>query len=90
VDPYPGWKPQPNTATLATTKKVYTALYGQAPAIYTIHAGLECSILAETYPHLEIISFGPNIKNPHSPDEALQISSTQKFWAYLQAVLEAL
>ncbi len=90
MDPYPGWKPEPNTQTLATMKKVYERLYGQAPDIFAIHAGLECGILAETYPHLEIISFGPNITGAHSPDEALQISSTQKFWTYLTTVLAVL
>ena len=90
IGPYPGWAPKPNTKTLATMKKVYEKLYGQAPDIFAIHAGLECGILAETYPHLEIISFGPNITGAHSPDEALQISSTQKFWKYLTTVLAAL
>jgi len=90
VAPYPGWKPEPNTKTVATMKKVYAALYGQEPEIFAIHAGLECGILSETYPHLEIISFGPNIKGAHSPDEALQISSTQKFWRYLTTVLAEL
>ncbi len=90
IGPYPGWAPKPNTKTLATMKKVYKKLYGQAPDIFAIHAGLECGILAEIYPHLEIISFGPNITGAHSPDEALQISSTQKFWKYLTTVLAEL
>ena len=90
IGPYPGWEPKTNTKTLATMKKVYERLYGQAPDIFAIHAGLECGILAETYPHLEIISFGPNITGAHSPDEALQISSTQKFWKYLTTVLAEL
>jgi len=87
IGPYPGWNPDPNTKTVATMKKVYESLYGQPPEIFAIHAGLECGILAETYPNLEIVSFGPNIRGAHSPDEALQISSTQKFWSYLQTVL---
>lgn len=90
VGPYPGWEPKPNTKTLITMKKVYEQLYGQVPDIFAIHAGLECGILAEIYPHLEIISFGPNITGAHSPDEALQISSTQKIWKYLTTVLAAL
>jgi len=90
VGPFPGWNPAPNTKTVTSMKKVYASLFGQAPEIYAIHAGLECGILSEIYPHLEIISFGPNIKGAHSPEEALQISSTQKFWKYLTAVLKEL
>lgn len=90
LDPYPGWNPDPNSKTLKIAKQVYKDLYGQAPAVFAIHAGLECGILSETYPQLEIISFGPNIKGAHSPDEALQISSTQKFWRYLTAILAQL
>ena len=87
VGPYPGWNPNPNTKTVATMKAIYQRLYGQAPDIFAIHAGLECGILSELYPDLEIISFGPNISGAHSPDEQLQISSTQKFWTYLTNVL---
>jgi len=57
VGPYPGWNPDPNTKTVATLKRVYESLYGNPPEIFAIHAGLECGIFAETYPHLEIISF---------------------------------
>ena len=90
VDPFPSWNPAPDTTTVTRTKKIYADLFGQSPEIDAIHAGLECGILSETYPHLEIVSFGPNIKGAHSPDEALQISSTQKFWRYLTAVLAEL
>jgi dipeptidase D len=87
VGPYPGWNPNPNTKTVATMKTIYKRLYDQEPGIFAIHAGLECGILSELYPDLEIISFGPNISGAHSPDEQLQISSTQKFWTYLTNVL---
>ena len=90
VDPFPGWNPAPHTKTVTSMKKIYQSLFGQPPEIDAIHAGLECGILSETYPHLEIVSFGPNVKGAHSPDEALQISSTQKFWTYLTAVLAKL
>jgi len=90
IGPYPGWNPDPNSKTLKIAQQIYEKLYGQAPAIFAIHAGLECGILAEIYPHLDIISFGPNIKGAHSPDEALQISSTQKFWQYLTTILAKL
>jgi len=87
VGAYPGWNPNPNTKTVATMKGIYKRLYGQNPDIFAIHACLECGILSELYPDLEIISFGPNISGAHSPDEQLQISSTQKFWTYLTNVL---
>ena len=90
VAPFPGWNPAPNTKTVTVMKQVYESIFGQAPEIYAIHAGLECGILSETYPHLEIVSFGPNVKGAHSPEEALQISSTQKFWKYLTSVLREL
>lgn len=90
VGPYPGWNPNTNTNTINTLKKVYEAINGKPPEIFAIHAGLECGILAETYPHLEIVSFGPNIRGAHSPDEALQISSTQRFWKFLTEVLKQL
>ena len=90
IDPFPSWSPAPDTVTLTNMKNIYFTLFGQAPKIDAIHAGLECGILSETYPHLEIVSFGPNIKGAHSPDEALQISSTQKFWRYLTSVLAEL
>jgi len=90
VDPFPGWNPAPNTKTVTSMKKIYQSLFGQLPKIDAIHAGLECGILSETYPHLEIVSFGPNVTGAHSPEEALQISSTQKFWRYLTEVLKEL
>ncbi len=84
---YPGWNPVPNSPTLTKLQGVYEHLFEKAPNIDAIHAGLECGILAEIYPHLDIISFGPNITGAHSPDEAVQISSVQKIWRYLTAVL---
>ena len=90
VDPFPGWKPAPNTKTLTSMKQIYQTLFEEAPEIDAIHAGLECGILAETYPQVEMVSFGPNIKGAHSPEEALQISSTQKFWTYLTTILARL
>jgi len=90
VNPFPGWKPTPNTKTVKSMKEIYEALFGNPPEIFAIHAGLECGILSETYPEVEIVSFGPNVTGAHSPEEALQISSTQKFWKYLTTVLAEL
>lgn len=90
IGPYPGWEPRPNSDLLAIAKKCYTELNGVSPAIKSIHAGLECGILSGTFPHVQMISFGPNILGAHSPEERLQISSTQKFWKFLNKILQTI
>ena len=90
IGPYPGWEPNPNSNLLRMATKCYQDINGVAPAIKSIHAGLECGIISEIYPSMEMISFGPNILGAHSPEERLQISSTQKFWKFLTALLKEL
>lgn len=90
IGPYPGWEPKPNSELLAIAKNCYTDLNGIPPAIKSIHAGLECGILSGTFPHMQMISFGPNILGAHSPEERLQISSTQKFWKFLNKILQTI
>ncbi len=85
---YPGWKPNPQSPILAIAKEKYTELFGNHPRVVACHAGLECGILGERYPGLDMISFGPNIRGAHSPDECVEIKSVQKFWTFLQAVLK--
>ncbi len=85
---YPGWAPNPESAILEAMKEKYEQLFGEAPHIAAIHAGLECGIIGERAPGLDMISFGPTIKNPHSPDEKVGISSVQKFWKLLLEVLK--
>jgi dipeptidase D len=85
---YPGWKPNMNSSILHAMKKVYQDHFGKVPEIKVIHAGLECGIIGAVYPNLELISFGPTIRHPHSPDEKVNIPSVQKFWDYLVATLE--
>ena len=65
-------------------------LYGKKPAIMAIHAGLECGILGSSYPNWDMISFGPTISSPHSPDEKVNIESVGKFWEFLKATLAAI
>lgn len=84
---YPGWKPNVNSPILNTMKKVYADKYGKTPEVKVIHAGLECGILAGAYPHWDMISFGPTIRHPHSPDEKVHIGSVALFWDYLVATL---
>ena len=85
---YPGWKPNMNSAILNTMTRVYKDLYGITPAIRAIHAGLECGILGGTYPNLDMISLGPTIRYPHSPDEKVHIVSVKRFWDFIVETLK--
>ena len=85
---YPGWKPNMESPILKTMQKVYHDKYGKIPEIKAIHAGLECGILGGAYPHWDMISFGPTIRYPHSPDEKVNIATVQKFWDFTLEVLK--
>ncbi len=85
---YPGWKPNMKSAILITMQEVYQKLYGRIPEIKAIHAGLECGLLGGVYPNWDMISFGPTIRYPHSPDEKVHIASVGKFWNYLVNTLK--
>ena len=85
---YHGWKPNIDSPILATMKKVYTEKFGKEPKIMVIHAGLECGILGAKYPNWDMISFGPTLVHPHSPDEALLIESVTPFWEFLVETLK--
>ena len=87
---YPGWKPEPHSPLLRLMAEKYTALFNERPKIEACHAGLECGIISEAYPGLDMVSFGPNILGAHSPDERASISSFQKFWRYFTNVLAEL
>jgi len=84
---YPGWNPNMNSAILKFMKNTYKDLYGSEPAVKAIHAGLECGIIGETVPGMDMISFGPTIMHPHSPDEVLEIQTVEKFWNLLKETL---
>ena len=87
---YPGWKPNLNSHILQVMKTTYQENYGVEPRVIIIHAGLECGIIGRNYPGMDMISFGPTIKYPHSPDEKVNIPSVAKFYEYLLATLKAL
>jgi dipeptidase D len=87
-DGYPGWKPNLKSEILKTAQKSYKKLFDKEPNIRAIHAGLECGLFLEKYPHLDMISIGPQMYGVHSPDERLSISSTQKCWKWLTGILE--
>ena len=85
---YPGWKPNPSSSILKSMQETYKSLYGKIPEIKVIHAGLECGLLGSVYPHWDMISFGPTIRFPHSPDEKVNIETVGKFWNYLLETLK--
>ena len=87
---YPGWKPNMESALLKSMKQTYKKLYKKEPAVMAIHAGLECGLLGGKYPDMEMISFGPTLQSPHSPDERANIPSCVKFYDFLLASLEAI
>ncbi len=89
-DAYPGWKPNPNSPIVQKTAAVYKELFGEDAELKAIHAGLECGLLIEKIPDLDVASIGPQIENAHSPEEKVQISSVQKFYKHLAALLEEL
>ncbi len=85
---YPGWKPNPDSSILQVMKDVYNKEFGKTPEIKGIHAGLECGILGAVYPEWDMISFGPTIRFPHSPDEKVNIETVEKFWKFLVETLK--
>ena len=87
---YPGWKPNMQSPLLKTMKQTYKKLYKKEPAVVAIHAGLECGLLGGKYPDMDMISFGPTLQSPHSPDERANIPSSKKFFDFLVAALEAI
>ncbi|MBU3927271.1 MAG: M20/M25/M40 family metallo-hydrolase, partial [Bacteroidetes bacterium] len=85
---YPGWKPNPNSPIVDLSAKSYKKLFNIEPQVLAIHAGLECGLIGNKYPEMDMISFGPTIKGAHSPDERLDIESTAKFWDLLIEILK--
>ena len=85
---YDGWNPDMNSPVLHAMKESYKRLFGSEPSVTAIHAGLECGIIGGTYPNLDMISFGPTICYPHSPDEKVEIASVGKFYAFLLDTLK--
>jgi len=85
---YPGWKPDPHSEVVQKLQQVHQKVFGQPAKLIAMHAGLECGVIGEKYPGMQMASFGPTIVGPHSPNERVQISTVQNFWNYLKAVLE--
>ena len=89
-DGYPGWKPDVSSRVLGVVREVYRRQWGQEPKVTAIHAGLECGLLGQKVPGLDMISFGPQIEGAHSPDERVHVPSVRRFWEALRSVLVAL
>lgn len=87
-DGYPGWAPNMESTIMKLSADAYEELFGVKPAIKAIHAGLECGLFLSKYPNLDMVSFGPTMTGVHSPDEKLNIPTTEKFWRHLCRVLE--
>jgi len=87
---YPGWAPNLQSSLLAKLQEIHKRALGVESRVVAVHAGLECGIIGEKFPGMDMISFGPNIRHPHSPDERVEIASVQKFWDFLLAVLREL
>ncbi|TRZ43600.1 aminoacyl-histidine dipeptidase [Robertkochia solimangrovi] len=84
---YPGWKPNMGSDILKVLQSKYEVLFKSTPNVVACHAGLECGILGQNYPDMDMISFGPTIKGAHSPDERAEVASVQKFWEFTKAIL---
>ncbi len=87
---YPGWKPEPSSELVRKAQDIHEKMFGKRPELVAMHAGLECGVIGEKYPGMQMISFGPQIESPHSPNERVQISSVETFWKYLKGLLEEL
>ena len=87
-DGYPGWAPNMNSPIMHIASEAYEELYGVKPAIKAIHAGLECGLFLQKYPHLDMVSFGPTLRDVHSPSERMHIPAVERFWGQLTRTLE--
>lgn len=89
-DGYPPWPPNMDSPLLARCRRIYTARFGKEPVVELIHAGLECGLLGDRIPGMDMISVGPTIRSPHSPDERLLVPTVGMVWDFVVAILEEL
>ena len=87
---YPPWEPDLGSSLLSSAKATHTRLFGTEPALTVVHGGLECAVLGQRLPGVEMVSIGPEIVGPHAPGERVRISSTQRFYRLLGALLDDL
>lgn len=86
---YPSWPPDVSSPLLARCKEIYKKKFGKEPVVEAIHAGLECGIIGSKYPGMDMISFGPTLKNPHTPSERIHVPSIGKVWDFMVALLKS-
>ena len=87
---YPGWELSQESPLLAKALSVYKETFGKDMKVNSVHCGLECGIIGSRYPALDIISFGPTIHHPHSPQESVEVASVERFWKYLATLLSTI
>ena len=85
---YPGWKLNPESVIVKIARESYVRLFGKEPEVLAIHAGLECGLFSEKYPHLDMVSFGPTLRGVHSPDERLLLPTVKMVWDHLLDMLK--
>ena len=88
TDGYPAWQPKHGSELQRIVKEAYKKLFGKEPVVRGIHAGLECGLFSEKYPDLDMVSFGPTLRNVHTPDECLYIPTVQMVWDHLLEILK--
>jgi dipeptidase D len=86
----PGWQPNLGSPALAAARRVYERLFGDPPIVSAVHAWLETAVIGDRVPDLDMVSFGPQIEAPHSPDERVRISTVERFWRLLVGVVDEL
>ena len=87
-DSYPAWQPNVNSQILHEAQKIYKRMFKHEPVVQAIHAGLETGLIGEKYPGMDMLSFGPNLKDVHSPDERVEVSTTKKCWELLVEIVK--
>ena len=88
TDGYPGWKPNMNSEVLKLARSTYRQLFGKDPEVKAIHAGLECGIIGEKFPGMDMVSFGPTLDAVHSPDEKIYVDTVDRYWKFLLEILK--
>lgn len=89
-DPYPGWKPNADSEILRISAEAYRRLFGKEPKVKAIHAGLECGLILDVFPGLDMVSFGPTLRDVHSPNERIEIKTVELWWQHLLEVLKSI
>ena len=85
---YPAWQPNMHSEIVELMKGIYRELFNQESNVTVVHAGLECGIIGTLRPHMDLVSFGPTLRSPHTPNERCYIPSVEKYWTFVKTILE--